>query len=103
LDDLWVLIFIGFFTTFVGTLAGGGGLIGLPSMLLIGIPIHQAIATAKFANIFSSFSTFVVLLKNKNIKHIIFLLKNYQYRDEEDKKDINKMISIILDILMKSL
>ncbi len=67
MDDLWYLIFIGFCATFVGTLAGSGGLIGLPSMLLIGMPIHQAIAAAKFANIFSSFSSFIVLLKDKTI------------------------------------
>jgi uncharacterized membrane protein YfcA len=39
----------------------------MPSMLLIGMPIHQAIAAAKFANIFSSFSSFIVLLKDKTI------------------------------------
>lgn len=39
----------------------------MPSMLLIGMPIHQAIAAAKFANIFSSFSSFMVLLKDRRI------------------------------------
>ncbi|MDZ5470607.1 sulfite exporter TauE/SafE family protein [Bacillus sp. 31A1R] len=65
--DLWMLVVIGFITTFVGTLAGSGGLIGMPSMLLVGLPIHSAIATAKFSNTLSSFSSFYFLLKNKQI------------------------------------
>ncbi|MCA1029876.1 sulfite exporter TauE/SafE family protein [Bacillus timonensis] len=62
------LFIIGFFATFIGTLAGGGGLISLPAMLLIGVPIHSAIAANKFSNTFSSFSSFFVLLKQKKIK-----------------------------------
>ncbi|PLR97460.1 sulfite exporter TauE/SafE family protein [Bacillus sp. T33-2] len=62
-----LLLLIGFAASFIGTLAGSGGLIGMPSMLLIGVPIHSAIAAAKFSNIFSSFSSFLFLLKNKNI------------------------------------
>ncbi|MFT4415195.1 sulfite exporter TauE/SafE family protein [Fredinandcohnia humi] len=59
---------IGFIGTFIGTLAGGGGLISLPAMLVTGVPIHSAIAANKFSNIFSSFSSFLVLLKEKKIK-----------------------------------
>ncbi|PLR87238.1 sulfite exporter TauE/SafE family protein [Bacillus sp. V33-4] len=61
------LIGIGLIAAFIGTLAGSGGLIGMPSMLLLGIPVHTAIASAKFSNIFSSFSSFFVLLKRKHI------------------------------------
>lgn len=63
-----VLIFlIGFTGTFIGTLAGGGGLISLPAMLAIGIPIHSAIAANKFSNTLSSFSSFFKLLREKKV------------------------------------
>lgn len=62
-----LLMLIGFTATFIGTLAGSGGLIGMPSMLLIGIPIHSVIATAKFSNMFSSFSSFYTLLKQREL------------------------------------
>jgi uncharacterized membrane protein YfcA len=65
--DLLLLFLIGFIGTFIGTLAGSGGLISMPCMLLIGIPIHSAIAATKFSNTFSSFSSFFVLLKQKKI------------------------------------
>jgi uncharacterized protein len=65
--DSIIFIFIGFATSFVGTLAGGGGLIGMPALLLTGVPIHQAIAAAKFSNMFGSFSSFFVLLRQGKI------------------------------------
>ncbi|MFS0861304.1 sulfite exporter TauE/SafE family protein [Fredinandcohnia sp. 179-A 10B2 NHS] len=63
-----IYFIIGFIGTFIGTLAGGGGLITLPAMLVTGVPIHSAIAANKFSNIFSSFSSFFVLLRDKKIK-----------------------------------
>ncbi len=62
-----ILILVGFLATFIGTIAGGGGMISLPAMLAIGVPIHSAIAANKFSNTFSSFSSFAVLLKEKKI------------------------------------
>ncbi|AZB42635.1 sulfite exporter TauE/SafE family protein [Bacillus sp. FJAT-42376] len=64
----WPLIFIGAMTSFLGTLAGGGGLIGMPAMILYGLPIHQIIAATKFSNTISSFSSFFFLLKSDEIK-----------------------------------
>ncbi|MBM7659549.1 putative membrane protein YfcA [Bacillus mesophilus] len=66
--EILLFIIIGFIGTFIGTLAGGGGLISLPCMLLLGVPIHSAIAANKFANTCSSFTSFLVLLKKRNIK-----------------------------------
>lgn len=62
-----LLLFVGFIATFIGTIAGGGGMISLPAMLVIGVPIHSAIAANKFSNTFSSFSSFLVLVKEKKI------------------------------------
>ena len=67
------IICIGILGSFIGTLAGGGGLITLPAMILLGIPIHFSIATNKFSSGIASLSNLLVLLKIKelNIK-IIF-------------------------------
>ncbi|CAG9619900.1 sulfite exporter TauE/SafE family protein [Sutcliffiella rhizosphaerae] len=61
------LTLIGFVATFIGTLGGGGGLINLPAMLLLGVPIHTAIAANKFSNTFSSFSSFYTVWKRGEI------------------------------------
>lgn len=64
----YILIFlIGIIATTLGTLAGGGGLITLPAMLLMGLPIHSAIGASKVSNTVSSFSSFYVLLRRKEI------------------------------------
>jgi uncharacterized protein len=62
-----ILFFIGICATTLGTLAGGGGLISLPAMLILGIPVHSAIGANKVSNTFSSFSSFYHLYKKKEI------------------------------------
>ncbi|WP_226681028.1 sulfite exporter TauE/SafE family protein [Sutcliffiella horikoshii] len=64
----YYLTLIGFIATFVGTLGGGGGLINLPSMLLLGVPIHTAIAANKFSNSFSSFTSFYTIRKKQQVQ-----------------------------------
>ncbi|MFC0270724.1 sulfite exporter TauE/SafE family protein [Metabacillus herbersteinensis] len=64
----WVIFMIGFVATFVGTLAGSGGIISMPALMLTGVPIHNIIAANKFSNTISSFSSFYVLLKGKQIR-----------------------------------
>jgi uncharacterized protein len=66
MEFLW-LYMIGIGATTLGTLAGGGGLISLPAMLLLGIPVHSAIGANKVSNTFSSFSSFFHLYKKKDI------------------------------------
>ncbi|MFK3959484.1 sulfite exporter TauE/SafE family protein [Guptibacillus hwajinpoensis] len=64
----WLFLFgIGLIATFVGTLSGSGGLINFPSMILLGLPIHSIISANKFSNMLSSFSSFFVLLKRKEL------------------------------------
>ncbi|MDR7072070.1 sulfite exporter TauE/SafE family protein [Fictibacillus barbaricus] len=65
---MYILLIVGFAATFVGTLAGSGGMINFPIMLLLGVPVHSAIAANKFANMFSSFSSFFVLIRKSNTK-----------------------------------
>lgn len=65
--DYIILFFIGICATTIGTLAGGGGLISLPAMLVMGIPVHSAIAANKVSNTISSFSSFFHLYKEKKL------------------------------------
>jgi len=65
--DYFLLFLIGITATTIGTLAGGGGLISLPTMLLLGMPIHSAIGANKVSNTISSFSSFFTLYRRKQI------------------------------------
>ncbi|AST94301.1 hypothetical protein BC6307_09965 [Sutcliffiella cohnii] len=71
MDSILLLLFIGFIATFIGTLGGGGGLISLPAMLSLGVPIHAAIAANKFSNTFSSLGSFYTLWKKKEVKFLL--------------------------------
>lgn len=66
MDYIW-LFFIGLIANVLGTLAGGGGLISLPAMLVMGIPIHSAIGANKVSNTVSSLSSFIVIYKYKEV------------------------------------
>ncbi|MFF2754725.1 sulfite exporter TauE/SafE family protein [Psychrobacillus sp. NPDC058041] len=64
----FILFFIvGVVGNVVGTLVGGGGLISLPTMLLMGLPVHSAIGANKVSNTVSSLSSFLVIFKQKEI------------------------------------
>ncbi len=62
---LGILFIIGFVGNLIGTLAGGGGLITLPTMLLLGMPVHSAIGANKVANTISTLSNFYSVFKRK--------------------------------------
>ena len=51
-----ILFFAGVFAGFVDSIAGGGGIITLPTLLAVGIPPHQALATNKLQSSFGSFT-----------------------------------------------
>ncbi|MFD1929660.1 sulfite exporter TauE/SafE family protein [Sporosarcina siberiensis] len=61
------LYFIGMVAMTLGTLAGGGGLITVPAMLLMGFPIHSVIGAGKISTTVSSFTTFLTVLLKKQI------------------------------------
>lgn len=65
MDSLGILFVLGVGAAVLGTLAGGGGLITLPMMLFLGIPIQTGIATNKFASGLGSFSSILYTLKKK--------------------------------------
>lgn len=62
------LLLIGIAASFIGTLAGGAGLITLPAMLLLGIPIHTSIATNKFSTGISSFIATLTMIARKQLR-----------------------------------
>lgn len=64
---VFILICVGMISNILGTLAGGGGLITLPTMLLLGMPAHSAIGANKVSNMVSTFSSFVTMLKRKEV------------------------------------
>ncbi|RPF53272.1 sulfite exporter TauE/SafE family protein [Aquisalibacillus elongatus] len=65
--DLILLFFIGTIATTLGTMAGGGGLISLPAMLMIGMPVHSAIGANKVSNTLSSLSGFIMIYRQKGV------------------------------------
>ncbi|AIE58696.1 sulfite exporter TauE/SafE family protein [Bacillus methanolicus] len=68
MDTLFfTLLGLGVVSSFIGTLAGGGGLITLPAMMLIGIPIQIGIATNKFSSGIAALTSVSYLLKNKHL------------------------------------
>ncbi|QTD42035.1 TSUP family transporter [Sporosarcina sp. Te-1] len=71
--QLMILYMIAICSSFVGTLAGGGGLVTLPAMMLTGIPIQTSIATNKFSSGVAAFSSVYYLLRQKqlNMKRMI--------------------------------
>lgn len=55
-----IVIFIclgGFLASFVDSIAGGGGLISMPVLLISGLPAHLALGTNKFASSCGSFTS----------------------------------------------
>jgi len=59
---------------FVDSIAGGGGLIGMPALLLAGVPPHIALATNKFS---ATFGTFVATWNYARNKRIIWKIAAY--------------------------
>lgn len=65
--ELLLFLFIGLAGNLVGTLVGGGGLITLPTMMLMGVPVHSAIGANKVSNMVSAFSSFYAIFRRKEI------------------------------------
>lgn len=62
-----ILLLAGCFAGFIDALAGGGGLITIPILLLTGIPPINAIATNKFQGVFGTLTSSITVYK----KHIV--------------------------------
>ncbi len=62
-----LFLVIGIAGNVIGTLVGGGGLITLPTMMLMGVPVHSAIGANKVSNMVSAFSSFYTIFKRKEL------------------------------------
>ncbi|MGG1481175.1 sulfite exporter TauE/SafE family protein [Bacillus smithii] len=68
-----ILVSIGLGASFPGTIAGGAGLITVPAMMLIGIPVQTSIATNKFSSGIAAASSVFYLLHRKQVGGITIL------------------------------
>lgn len=67
--NIYKLIFLcmsGFLAAFVDSIAGGGGIISVPSYLIVGLPPHIALGTNKFAASMGSFTSSLNFIRSGN-------------------------------------
>jgi len=71
-----IVCLAGFFGAVVDAIVGGGGLITTPALLAVGLPIHLALGTNKFASTMGTFSSSYHYYKsgNVNMKLLKYLL-----------------------------
>lgn len=65
-----LFLVIGIAGNLIGTLVGGGGLITLPTMMLMGVPVHSAIGANKVSNMVSAFSSFYTIFRRKELSWV---------------------------------
>ena len=75
-EILTILFFIALLAGLIDTIAGGGGLLTIPTLLFVGIPPAAALATNKLQAIFGSFTASVYFIRKKlvDIKEMKFMI-----------------------------
>ena len=68
IELLSFLFLVGILAGFIDTLAGGGGLISIPALMMSGIPPIAALATNKFQGSMGTATATFMMLKNKKVK-----------------------------------
>jgi uncharacterized membrane protein YfcA len=75
LTTVLLLALFGFVAAFIDSCVGGGGLISLPALVGLGIPMHMALGTNKLAGTFASFTSSVTFISmRKYDKKLILML-----------------------------
>lgn len=69
LDTLLIICPLIFLAGFIDSIAGGGGLISLPSYLFAGLPVHFAIGTNKFSSTFGTSISVVRFIRSNKIDY----------------------------------
>ena len=67
IGDITTLIFLGFtgfMAAFIDSMVGGGGLISLPALMWMGIPLVEVLGTNKMAAVMGATSSFLVFLRS---------------------------------------
>lgn len=65
--DLILICFLGFIAAIVDAIAGGGGLISLPALLMVGVPPHLALCTNKFAASMASLNSSIIFARSGKV------------------------------------
>ena len=69
LNTLLLICPLVFLAGFVDSIAGGGGLISLPSYLLVGLPVHMAYGTNKFSSSFGTAFSAARFIKSRQVDY----------------------------------
>ncbi|EHQ90245.1 TSUP family transporter [Desulfosporosinus youngiae] len=65
--DLIIICTFGFIAAMVDAIAGGGGLISLPALLMVGLPPHFALGTNKFAASLASLNSSITFARSGKV------------------------------------
>lgn len=65
--DLFLVCILGFMAATVDAIAGGGGLISLPALLMVGVPPHLALGTNKFAASMASLNSSITFARSGKV------------------------------------
>lgn len=65
--DFFLICFLGFIAAMVDAIAGGGGLISLPALLMVGVPPHLALGTNKFAASMASLNSSITYARSGKV------------------------------------
>ncbi|GAB6156283.1 TSUP family transporter [Desulfosporosinus burensis] len=65
--ELFLICTLGFIAATVDAIAGGGGLISLPALLMVGVPPHLALGTNKFAASMASLNSSVTFARSGKV------------------------------------
>lgn len=104
---------IGLVASFVGAIAGGGGMISVPFLLFLGVPPQVALATSKFAGLGLSSGAMVKFVKEKKVNWryaiilsvagIIASLIGSRFLVSSGHLNFEKVIGVMLLILVPTL
>ncbi|OLN33754.1 TSUP family transporter [Desulfosporosinus metallidurans] len=65
--NLFIICVLGFLAAAVDAIAGGGGLISLPALLMVGVPPHLALGTNKFAASLASLNSSITFARSGKV------------------------------------
>ncbi|TGE32304.1 TSUP family transporter [Desulfosporosinus sp. Sb-LF] len=65
--NLFIICTLGFLAAAVDAIAGGGGLISLPALLMVGVPPHLALGTNKFSASLASLNSSITFARSGKV------------------------------------
>jgi len=65
--NLFLICTLGFLAAAVDAIAGGGGLISLPALLMVGVPPHLALGTNKFSASIASLNSSITFARSGKV------------------------------------